>query len=204
PVFVDLIWRYYRPDISFKVVADVTLYEHHASVTQRLDYSGQKVPPKLQFKIPPGVQGVRIAGGSEVLRDDTSLLIAPGGAGNKEPLVLTFEIPIPSRGKKGEPFRQLNVPLLQPENVTRLQTKVRVWTPPGTVALLAQPELANGAWRDEGTEVVPERKDRLPSLVLLGMGVSPPPLIRVFDSAPALLAQATIDRVLMQVTVDDK
>jgi hypothetical protein len=82
------------------------------------------------------------------------------------------------------------------------------------VAELAEPEVAEPVWRDEGTEVVPERRDRLPSLVLRGLRLSDSaraapakettPTIRLLDSVPTLLARAVIDRALIQVGVDDK
>jgi hypothetical protein len=211
PSFTELSWRPYRPELSLNLVADVVLHEYHATVTQRLQYqSPQKVPTKLSLDLPKSIESVRvISGGTEQLREDRTLWITPvPGPKLKEPLVVTFDFALPPPARQADAAaRQFKVPLLWPIQATRVDTKIRIWTPPGSVAALAEPAIAEATWRDEGTEVVPERRDSLPSLVLRGLGFSLPPAsptIRLLDSAPAVLARAVIDRALIQVSVDEK
>src|SRR5262249_53153279 len=82
----------------------------------------------------------------------------------------------------------------------RVDTKVRVWSEPGTLPTPAGVGLAGEAWKDEGTEVVPGHDD-LPALVLRGTGQNLPLSLRLHDPAPA--AGVAGERPLVQAGGED-
>jgi hypothetical protein len=136
----------------------------------------------------------------------------PGKA--RQPLVLEYNFALPAnrppddarkraKGKKESDeadVRSFEVPLPWPEDATKVGSKVRLWSEPGTLPSLAAPDPARSAWTDRGTEVVPGRG--LPARVLVCEGTRAPLLLRL-EYSPALLAGVVVDRALIQVAVDD-
>jgi hypothetical protein len=220
PVYVDVAWRPYRPEMPIRVLADVTLREHHAHVRQEVQFpsgeTGSKatsVPlPPLRVHMPATVRSLKVVGGGKLQSVDPAKeavwITAPADARTREPVVMEFDFALPGHaaeepGRRSAFSRHFNVPLLWPALATRAETRVRFWCDPGTMPTLAEPDLAAGPWRDQGTEVVSGR-DSLPALVVFGDGLNLPLNLRVFEPTVAPLPGVVVDRALIQVAVDEE
>jgi hypothetical protein len=209
---VRLAWQPHRPDVTVRALADVTLREHQAWVRHRLHYHfPQAAPGQVRFRVPAAVAGpVRVTEGGQAESDGP----APGKAGalavalarptRDDGYLVTLEYTVSLQaaaraGKDGKRAAEpdgaavFRVPLLQPEEATRGETTVRVWSDPGV-----RPSLAGPSWEEAPTEVVPDR-DALPDLVLRG-GVAAPLTLRLDPSVTALAA-AVVERALVRVAV---
>ncbi len=208
----DLAWRSHRPELAVDSVVDVTLMEHQVRVLQRLRFAPS--PAQVQLHVPTLATKVRIQEGGKL--ESVTEPRRPGSGSSwtvsltSEPrplladkdhvLTLAYSLSLPetvpakggSRSDQGPVPRRFTLPLVQPEQATRGETKVRVWCDPGV-----QPGLATGSWEELPTEVVPER-DRLPALVLRG-GLDPSLVLRWTEATPLPLASAVIERALVRV-----
>lgn len=213
PAFVDLAWRPYRPERTANIVADVTFHARDAHVLQQLTLppdlrvGGQGKIPYVEVRVPPAVRGLKVGGESVTPDPRTGLavIVLPAGAASDGALVLEYGFPLPRRqpagGKREDRDTSFEVPLVWPAQVTQARTKVRLWTAPGTLAVLADDGPAELIWKDRGTEVVPDRG--LPARVLLADGLNLPLRVQL-DSATPSLAGAVVERALIQAVVDEE
>jgi hypothetical protein len=203
PGRVEFAWRPYRPELALAMEADVTLGDRQALVVQRVRFpGGGRVPAALRFHIADLAHAdaaavralgdnLRVTGGSRRTpggEEEGAWVIVPEVGKDR---TLALEYAVPAAGEL------VAVPLLWPEEATRVETKVRVWSGPGRVP--AGPA-AGARWREGTTEVVAGR-DRLPSLVLYGSGQDMPLDLRLTESGIPPLAAALVDRGLIEVTV---
>src|SRR5262249_11550671 len=195
--------------------------ERDAHARQQITFQFADRPPDegaQPLRLPAGAKNLTVAGGweelSRLVGRDVIWVAPKPGASASEPLVLEYDFLLPGRaagaarkkerGKRdadGDEPRAFEVPLLWPEQATRAQTKVRLWSAAGTVPALVRPDPAELTWKDRGTEVVPGQG--LPARVLLADGLGLPLFLRLDPAAPGL-AGVAIDRALMQVAVDDE
>jgi hypothetical protein len=215
PAFLDLAWRPYQPDLPVTVVTDVTLGRDSAHVRQQLEFAAPRQPAQRQgaplrqvrVLVPGGVYNLEVTGGGQLPekfvpgRRTWSVLLA-GAAGGPTKVVLEYDFALPkadaAKRPGGEP--SFEVPLLWPEQATRVDTKVRLWCDGHVQAALAPEQLADVAWRDLGTEVVPG-SDRLPRRVLSSPRLNVPLRLRLEVTPPE--RDAIAERALIQVAVAD-
>jgi hypothetical protein len=203
PDRVEFAWRPYRPELPVTVESDVTLTEGRGHVRQRLQLpTGAHRPRQLLLRLagdlPAGPPTLRALG--------QSLHVTSGGRleagadadawpvglqlGRDRTLELEYDFPLAAAGL-------LRVPLLWPEQATRVDTRVRVWSEPGAGSGTVV-ALEGRRWREQKTEVVPGR-DRLPALVLQGHERDLPLVLRLSRTALPPLASALVERGLIQV-----
>jgi hypothetical protein len=218
PAYVDLAWRPYRPELPVQIVSDLTFHERDAHARQQITFQFADRPPgeaAQPLRLPARARNLRVTSGGKLLpsqgREVVWVALRPEAAAGA-PLVLEYDFLLPGRdaarkkergprdAETDEP-RLFEVPLLWPEQATRAQTKVRLWSAAGTVPALVRPDPAELTWKDRGTEVVPGQG--LPARVLLADGLGLPLFLRLDPAAPGL-AGVAIDRALVQVTVDDE
>ncbi len=108
------------------------------------------------------------------------------------PLILTYSFRLPEHAE--EPFR---VPLLVVPTASGGETRVYVWSEPGT-----RPELREGRWEVRRTEEV-KGLDSFPSLVLSAPQPTPPLTLGLGEADDGSLAAFRVERVLIQATVED-
>lgn len=201
PARLEVEWQDYHPDFPVETLADVTLVEGQARVRQRIDLQFPGAPPAfVSLTIPTPLQGrVQLAQGGTLGADGLVRLDRPA---RNVSLVLTYiartEPPAQPAKKEGDEDL-LSIPLIQPPQGTRVETRVRVWADPG-VRLEA---VDRDAWVRLPAEVLPE-KDSLPALVLRSVQTKPTLALRQHRSAEAAVASVVIDRALVQVTLADE
>ncbi len=218
PEFADLAWRPHRPEFPVHVIADVTLRQGAGHVRQQLEFGpGTRPaagrpdprPRQVQLRVPAGARQLRVIGGDlpeafDPARDRTVTVTLSAAAASKLTLEYDFALP---RGtpppKNGAPAESppFEVPLLWPEQATRIDTKVRLWCDANMLPNLTDAQVAEVAWRDLGTEVVPG-VDRLPRRVLSSPRLGVPLWLRLEVTLPE--RDAVARRALVQVAVDDE
>jgi hypothetical protein len=216
PIFADLAWRPYRPEVVVQIRADVALQHRWGLVRQEIQVPG---PPAsktngpgrvLRLQIREGVEKLKVVQGGKLFPGDRSArrarALVTGG-----PLVLEYEFALPARAGKdprqadkateaAQESRTFSVPLLWPEDATRANIKVRVWCEPGTLAVLPDLPLGSEPWKEQAIEIVRDR-DSLPALVLLCESLGAPLTLRLLGAPLAPLAGVIADRALLQVGV---
>ena len=218
PEVVDLAWRPYRPELPVRMVADVTLRSDIAHVRQQLEFTfGPRQldthnPRKQQIllRVSEQVRELRVLSGGRELpssfnqqRPKTAYVTLTVDPGAK--LVLEYEFVLPALAKaKPEAHKTIevpdfSVPLLWPEQATRMHTKVRLWCDANTLPTLADPQ--DIRWQDLGTEIV-AGADRLPRRVLSCTRLEAPLKLNLEITPPD--REARVERTLVQVAVDDE
>lgn len=202
PTNIALAWKPQQADLAANSVVDITMLDYLAFVRHRLHLQApQTLPAQLSLKVPPSLAGkFRIEGGT---LDDRGNVTLNRPAAKEATLILTYSFLLPAAEVATTALegptksRRFSVPLVRPEQVSRADAKVRVWTEPGV-----QPALAEGPWEEQPTETVAD-KDSLPALVLTGASPSLPLSLRLVEPAVPLLATVMIDRALIQASVSD-
>jgi hypothetical protein len=216
PASVELSWQPQRPTLRVETLADVSLSNRRIRVHEQLHlHFGQTPPAQLALRLPNGLPpgSVRVLKGG--LRDLTSgagpserLVSLTALAGREQELVLEYIFSPPS-GKKdrgnlaGDRSVPLSIPLVEPAQALRGETRVRVWSDSGEALVLADKR-----WQELPTEAVADR-DSLPVLVAHraaepDMAANLPDALvleREADSGSSRTA-AIIDRELVRVIVD--
>jgi hypothetical protein len=188
---IDISWRPYRPELTAKSIADLTLTGGRADIRQEiLLTSPQPLPPSINLRVPSSaVDGLKILEGGQlempremppvngqgVLR----VVVPAKSAATEARLVLHYSIPLMDGGQSPRAGEPLTVPLIVPAQATGGDTKVRVWSEPGLVPL------PSGAppWDEQGIEEVKDRA-RLPVLVLHAPRVDAPVVLRTGEQTP--------------------
>jgi hypothetical protein len=209
PERVELAWRQNRPEMAVQGLTEVTLSGSQAQVRERLTFPASPAAGQLLLWVPESVPVESVRLNAERARpapaDDHLVLprkpgfrpwyIALLGPADKEhPLTLEYALPLPEAEGAPGAGRRFPVALVLPEQATRLEMKVRVYTAPGTLAALA----GSGPW-EEGPLEVGDR-DVLPALVLRGSRLDQPPQVRLSEAATNL-ATVLIGHVLVQARV---
>lgn len=194
PAKLDLAWQPYRPPVQVASLIDLTLLPGEARVRQELRYhlpdARPQGPPRLPLRLPASIAArVRLVEGGRLVEGSPAprAVVIPADA--RQPvLVLEYAVPL-APSKPGEPVA---VPLAVPEQVTRGETRVRVWSDGGPL-----PAAAPG-WGEQNIEVVPGRA-RLPAMVVRSDRVDQPLTLELGRGEPA--AAALVERALVRVRV---
>ena len=214
PESIELAWQPYRAPFVVAGVTDIWLHDRSAEATAQLSFT---VPPAaaglpaapLRFHVPAAIKELTIASGGKLIQHDPAkqaAWILPAA----EPLAraditLRYDFTLPGRGEAvpGTKSRLVHVPLVWPTAATRADSKVRVWSDPGTNPTLARTSGAEETWKNHGIEFVPG-SDAVPALVLRGSGLEMPLALRLTAPQAPALASVLCDKALIQVTVDDE
>ncbi len=224
PQRLELAWRPYRPELAVDAVIDLetpTADVHggrQARVQHQLRFRfPQTAPAQVLLYVPVSLQGrVQILEGGTVNAEEAKIqstwtvaLTAPVGKEHK--LTLAYSFPLPNqdsglatqdsqrgtRGPKSEARGpRIAVPLVQPVQATRGETKIRIWCDPQDQAAVVA-----GQWEEQPTEIVADRRS-LPDLVLRGE-LRTPLTLSLSPSQSARLASAVLDRVLIRAIVTE-
>jgi hypothetical protein len=196
PERFEVAWRPFRPDLAVEGKVQVVLSGSQASVTHQLWLApGQLSGGALLLRVPEEVNGLAVVGAGEngprleSRGGDTQAVVLPAAPDRERPLTLRYSFRVPGRAA---PFA---VPLVVPEQATRGETRVLVWTDPGT-----RPELGEGRWEQRLEEV--KGVDRYPSLIAVAPRPDAPLALRLPDGGSSL-ASFRVEKGLVQVTVAD-
>ncbi len=205
PISWDLAWRAFQPEFPVMATADVTFWPGHAHVklqwtfdqADRPRQAGQPAP--LRLRLPPEAKNLRVVSGGKLtaLERQQAAIDAPERPG-KNAVVLEYDFALPTLADAVTPIQ---VPLIWPEQATRVETKARLWSQPEIKPVLAEASALDLMWKDVGTEVVPGQGS-LPSSVLLAEGQYLPLVLRL-QKSPAPLVSVVIDRLLMVADVEE-
>ncbi len=209
PSILDVAWRPYRPEFR-RQTADVTLTtpEGQAQVRHTLHYRFPSAPKgadplMVMLRLPPAVQAdtFEVVSGGELQPEDAADpknrrrigLKAP--AGQDAELVVQYSFLQPALKDEGD--TTFAVSLAMPEQVTRGETKVRVWSDSGT---LPEPARSDDGWTQFNIEK--DRGKTLPVLVLQTQRVDLPLTLRL---AAVVGERSTVlaDRALIRVEVTE-
>ncbi|HXG08510.1 MAG TPA: hypothetical protein VNK04_01855, partial [Gemmataceae bacterium] len=202
PARVDVAWRPHRPDLPVDAAIDLTLTAGNQVVVRHRLWAGgpQPLPAQLTLRVPEAAADtLRVTERGRLLpgpRDVTSRMVErtePVTRAN--PLVLEYFFPLPAGEERGGPSRPFAIPLVVPEQATRGETRVRVWSDLGRL-----PVLAGGPWEEQPIEVV-EGHDRLPDLCLRGARPDLPLALRLSESDLVPQAAVLVERALIRATV---
>jgi hypothetical protein len=205
PATFALAWRPYRPEV--RAIADVTLMapERQAQVHHELRYRfpsyprGAETPLPVTLRLPAGVLAdtFKVFGGKMTENGDLRRVQLDTPSGPEAVLRLEYSFVLPEEDpEQGTTFP---VPLVVPEQVTRGETRVRVWSEPGTIPELAD---ADSGWALLNIEKVRGEGKPLPVLVLQTQSVKLPLTLRL---AEVTGERVTIlaDRALIRVEVTE-
>jgi hypothetical protein len=192
PERFEVAWRPYRPELVVNGDARVTLLGRQATVTQRLWLqSGQQaLPMSIPLSVPPEAMGLTVAGAGERKEAGAPGASLPPQADRDHPLVLNYSFRLPER--VADAFK---VPLVTARQATGGETRVCVWSDPGT-----RPELKEGPWEVMRTEEVKD-EGSYPSLVLLSRQPAAALTLALGDAGGAPLPAFRVERALIQATV---
>jgi hypothetical protein len=200
PERVEVAWRPYRPDLIVNGEVRVTLQGRQASVTHRLwlgPPAGQAAPEQLALNVPREVIGFTVVGEAEGTprregKDGARLVALAPPADRDHALVLKYSFRLPER-----PADPVKVPLVWPRAATGGETRVFVWSDPGT-----RPEWKGGNWQARRTEEVKDESS-YPSLVLLSDRPGEPLTLGLGEAAGVALAAFRVEKALIQATVGE-
>jgi hypothetical protein len=189
---VDLAWLPHRTDLAADVRADVSFQDRQYVVTETIEFRAPEAFNRpVRLRGPTGVAGLR---GQPILTPagPGEWTVAPAGEPAKEfTLVLSYAI-----AGKPDPGSRLPVGLIWPDDATRTDVTVRVWS--GADQRVAG---FDGPWRQAPPSPSPNR-DSLPGLTLQatrGPDDPAPPLTILPTETDAPLSRAAIERSVVQV-----
>jgi hypothetical protein len=210
----DLAWRGHRPEFPIHITTDIEFRLRYAQVKQQLAWDQADRPrgaTLLRLRVPAEAKGLKVTGGGKLAALDRDKHLASvdteevGGKG-RVTLEYDFALPPPSAlntadgGQNGNDQGQIRVPLIWPDQASSVDSKVRLWSLPGTQPVVAESSLAELTWKDAGTEVV-AGQDALPVRVLMSEGQDVSLKLRL-QPAVVKLPSVVIDRVLVQAVVN--
>jgi hypothetical protein len=213
PERFEVAWRPFRSELPVEAIADLTVLGRQSQVRHRIRFL-QAPPKSVVLSVPAAIADrVRVTEGGTL--EPNGLLRLADAAGKDHSVILTYSFPLSDgraeppepaeleRGvdqppQAGRPMtRQIRVPLVRVLDATRSETKVRVWSEPGTVPLLLQ-----GPWEEQPTESVADQ-DALPSLVLRSGSSTLPLTIGLSEAASVPLAAVVVHHALIHVAVSE-
>lgn len=194
PDRLAVVWRPYSPPVEVSGVIDLTLSPGEARVRHELLFaypaaSGGRSRQRL--RVPREVAATLAIVEGEARRDDGFLSFTPSRDTSGK-LVLEYDVPLP----EGDVFE---VPLVVPDQVSRAESKVRVWNDAGPVPVGPLEERnARDGWAETNIEEVAGRP-RLPVLVVRSTGSGRP--LRLKMSQPGPSARVLIERAVVRVDI---
>jgi hypothetical protein len=215
PLYAELTWRPYRPELAVESIVDLTLGGHQARVRQQIHLQWSQTPASLlRLAIPAALKNrVRLETKDAKLQPDGAVVWAKP-LGKERSLFVEYSFPLPAsrnepaNRRTGEPAMQVtdsptrpfpvslfDVPLVGVEAATHAETKVRIWCEPGI-----QPALVRGPWEERPTEVV-EGQASVPTLVLRSIGTNASLLLRLEEMARFRPPDLLVDRTLLEVGI---
>ncbi len=190
PETLELSWQPYRPPVQVTSLIDVTLLPAEARIRHELRYTLPQASSRLNLKLPAALAGrVQLREGGRLVegRSKETVTILPADA--RQPLlILEYSVPLASV-PLGEP---VSIPLVVPEQTTRGETRVRLWSEGGPFALAAP------GWSEQNIEIVAGRS-QLPVLVVRSERVDQPLMLDLGYGEPA--TPALLERALARVQV---
>jgi hypothetical protein len=203
PEAIEVAWKPFRPEV--RATADVTLTapKRQAQVRHELVY---RYPPGTQplpatIALPAGVLASTfqvVSGGDLVAGEgNAQLRHVKLNKLTKQEAVLVLEYAFLLEPEKPEADTYA-VPLIVPEQ-TNGETKVRVWSEPGT---LPEPMRADADWSRHNVEKV-KKRSRLPVLVLQAQSMNAKLTLRLAE-AEGDKVNVLADRALIRVDVKEE
>ena len=194
PASLALAWKSYRRPYTVIGQADVTFTTDEIRVRQEIALpppSKATASPSLRLRVPAEIEELTIiTGGKKRVYEPEGGLISVSSLDPK----LVFEYRLTAAKEKDSPTL---LPLVWPENATRIEAIARLWTGPELT-----PYAADQGWRETLNVPAPGR-DSLPALTLQRVGPAEPLFVRLKHSASMLLARAVIERELAQVILGE-
>ena len=199
PERFEIAWRPYRPPLLVNDEARLTVQGRQVSVSHRLWLPpGQPVPDQLPLRVADEVIGLAVAatgeGGPRLEKkpDGTPVVQLAPTAERDNLVTFIYSFRLPERGAESFP-----VPLLAVPTATGGETRVYVWSDPGT-----RPELKDGRWQVRRTEDV-KGVGSFPSLVLVSQQPGSPLTLGLGEADGMGLAAFRVERVLIQAEVQE-
>ena len=206
----EIAWQSYRPDLVVDGQVRLTLAGRQARIRHELwlppgqilsgPFSLQEPEQVNNFKVvsPPEAATLTSSsppgGGDGRVRRDRSRLVPLSVSPDRDhPLILEYSVALTPDGPGANQF---TIPLVVPEQATRGETRVLVWTDPGTC-----PEVVEGRWEKRFEEV--KGVERFPALILLAHRPEPPLTLQMSEAAGPSLPAFRVQKALIQVTVED-
>jgi hypothetical protein len=217
PQSVEIAWKPYLPKFPVAGLTDIWLHDRSAEVKHQLHFTvprglarpGLAPPAQVHLRVPAVILDLTVvSGGKLILHDpanESAWILATAEPLAQADIVLRYDFPLPKTEGAGQAVsrRVVQVPLVWPENATREDAKVRVWSEAGVRPLLGEIHPAAEAWSDQGVEIVPG-SEVLPSLVVRGSGLDLPLALRLVEPTSTPLASLVTDRALVQVAIDEE
>jgi hypothetical protein len=198
---IEVAWRPYRPQVAARAEVDLTLTGRQAWVRHVLRFAFPgKAPVQLALRVPEALADrLRVEEPNSLAAPDPHFpgqrLVHLRGPAGGEPVVrLEYSFLLPERHpeRPGEPFV---VPLVVPEQVTRGETEVRVWSEPGVL-----PFAVGGPWAELNVKEV-KGYNRLPALVVRTQRVDLPLSLRLGEPTGPAPVTVLVERGLVRVQV---
>ena len=217
PQSVEIAWKPYFPKFPVTGLTDIWLHDRSAEVKHQLHFTvprglarpGLAPSAQVRLHVPAVIRDLTVvSGGKLILHDpanESAWILATSEPMAQAEIVLRYDFPLPKQEGAGQAVstRVVQVPLVWPENATREDAKVRVWSETGVRPLLGDLLPAAEAWSDHGIEVVPG-SDVLPALVVHGAGLDMPLALRLLEPTATPLASLVCDRALVEVSIDEE
>jgi hypothetical protein len=202
PDHVEVAWRSFHPELTVNSEVDLTLTPSEGLVRHALRFHFPRAASdQVALHVPPAVSGrLRVVRGGRLASNGflgpavrTIDLRASGEppVGRDVTVVVEYSF---HRSEARTTEGAQAVPLVQPESAARGETKVRVWSEPGSAPLPP-----GGAWALENVEEV-QGQDRLPALVLRAERLDAPLTLPIAISEGQPISVLT-ERVLIRATV---
>jgi hypothetical protein len=193
PERFEIAWRPYQPRLGVNADVRIKLLGRQAAVNHRLWLPpGQQLPEQLVLTVPDEVIGLAVAGTSPARDGMSRIVTLPPTTDRDHPLVLDYSFRLPERAAD-----RFKVPLIWPRAATDGETRVCVWSDPGT-----RPGLEDGPWELRRIEEVKE-EGSYPSLVLLTQRPGASLTLAIGEATGGPLPTFRVERVLVQVRVGE-
>jgi len=206
-------WQPYRPEFPVHAVTDITVHGRNAHVRHKLTCLFPKGEARPQGKSRAGQVLVRVPAEVKALRftpearfdprKGVAWIEVPQDNQASQTILVEYDWTLPAMIQQA-PGRQPDsptfaVPLLWPEQATRIEAKVRIWCDPGVVPVLE--DVPDGVWRNRGSEQTDDRES-LPGLVLHASGLELPLSLRLLTAVSNLPA-VVFDKGLVRVDINE-
>jgi hypothetical protein len=203
--YVEAACRPYRAEVRATAVIDVTLTPRAGQVRHELHFLfPQTAPASLILRVPEVVaKSLTVTDGGSLAPEAptprTRRINLRPAAGKERTLVLDYSFALPDVGvRTAEGF---DLPLVQPEAGVLGETRVRVWSDPGSLPRLAA-RGDGGSWSEQNIEEVKDVR-RLPVLVLKAPRLDLPLSLRLADAGTGPAITVLAERALVRVSVTE-
>ncbi|MFL5241344.1 MAG: hypothetical protein ACJ8FY_04495 [Gemmataceae bacterium] len=202
PSNIELNWQPYRSELLVRAVADLTVTGREVRVRQRFSFepSGSR-PRKVVLEVPRSAHSLEVKEGGTLesplqRRAPVCSVVLGPSSGSDSVLELGYLFDLPEEtASEGKSW--FTVPLVTVRDTTRGETRVRVWTSPGTGAVPV-----GASWEQLRPESDSEHAS-LPTLVVRCNRSDLPLRLALNESTDVNLATVGLDRALIEVRVDE-